>query len=264
LVALYWQISRRGFRRYATYRSATVAGIFTNTVFGFIRAYVFITLLSTAGAIAGYGLSDTLTYTFVTQGMLMTVYMWAWWEIALSVRSGDVVTDLYRPIDYQLYWLAQDLGRAAYHFVARGIPPFIAGALVFHLHVPADPLIWGAFLGSVAMAVCVSFAMRFMANLAAFWLLDYRGVGNLLAAAWTFLGGFIVPIAFFPEPLRSLARALPFAATIQTPIDVYLGEVKGTALASALLLQALWAAVLLIAGRGVLAAATRRVVTQGG
>jgi hypothetical protein len=69
-MGLYWQIARRGFRRYATYRAATAAGIFTNTVFGFIRAYVFITLLRTAGDIGGYTLRDTLTYTFVTQGRM--------------------------------------------------------------------------------------------------------------------------------------------------------------------------------------------------
>jgi ABC-2 type transport system permease protein len=263
-MGLCWQIARRGFRRYATYRAATAAGIFTNTVFGFIRAYVFITLLKTAGDIGGYTLRDTLTYTFVTQGMLMTIYIWAWWEIALSIRSGDVVTDLFRPIDYQLYWLSQDLGRAAYHFLARGVPPFIAGAVVFDLYVPIDPATWGAFLLSVALAVCVAFAMRFMANLSAFWLLDYRGVSTLMAAAWTFLGGFWVPVTFFPEPLRAVAEALPFQATVQTPIDVYLGEVQGGRLARALLIQVAWAGVLLLAGRRLLAAATRRVVTQGG
>jgi len=263
-MGLYWQIARRGFRRYATYRAATVAGVFTNTVFGFIRAYVFITLIGTVGAIAGYDLRDALTYSFITQGMLMTIYIWGWWEIALSIRSGDVVTDLFRPIDYQLYWLSQDLGRAVYHFVARGIPPFIAGALVFDLYVPADPATWVAFLLSVGLAVSVAFAMRFMANLTAFWLLDYRGVSTLMAAAWGFLGGFWVPVGFFPEPLRTIADALPFRSTVQTPTDIYLGEVRGAGAARALLLQAGWTVVLLLAGRRVLAAATRRVVTQGG
>lgn len=242
-----------------------MAGVFTNSVFGFLRAYVFIELYSvTAGTVGGFNRQDTLTYTFLTQGLLMTIYMWAWWDIALSIRSGDVVTDLFRPIDYQLYWLSQDLGRAMYHFILRGIPPFVVAGFFFSLKVPTDVVTWLAFLASVALAVCVSFAIRFIANLAAFWLLDYRGAGNLLWATWTFLGGFVVPIAFFPQPLESIARVLPFASTIQTPIDVYLGQVEGQELLSAIGLQLLWAVCLLAAGRGVLAAATRRVVTQGG
>jgi ABC-2 type transport system permease protein len=264
-LALYWQVARRGYRRYATYRAATLAGIFTNSIFGFLRAYVFIELYSvTAGAVGGFDLQDTLTYTFLTQGLLMTIYMWAWWDIALSIRSGDVVTDLFRPIDYQFYWLSQDLGRALYHFIFRGVPPFVIASLFFELHVPTNPLTAAAFLLSVALAVCLSFSIRFIANLAAFWLLDYRGVGNLLWAAWTFLAGFVVPIAFFPEPLETAARVLPFASTVQAPIDVYLQQVEGVELLGVLGGQALWAVCLLAAGRWVLAAATRRVVTQGG
>ena len=59
----------------------------------------------------------------------MTVYLWGWFDVALRVRSGDVATDLQRPLDFQAYWLAQDLGRAAYHALFRGVPPFIFGAL---------------------------------------------------------------------------------------------------------------------------------------
>ena len=33
-------LARAGFRRYSTYRQATVAAAFTNTVFGFLRCYV--------------------------------------------------------------------------------------------------------------------------------------------------------------------------------------------------------------------------------
>lgn len=261
---LYWKVAVCGFRRYATYRAATLAGVFTNTVFGFMRAYVMVALFAVRPSVGGYDLADALTYTFTAQGLIMVVYLWNWWEIALTVRSGDVATDLSRPIDYQLYWLAQDLGRAAYHALFRGVPPFLVGALVFGVRLPHAPLTWVAFLVSLVLAVAVSFALRFMVNLSAFWLLDYRGVGRMAAAVWTFLSGFAVPIAFFPEPLRTLVRALPFAAFVEVPVTVFLGKVHGLELGAALLLQVGWAAVLLLAGRGVLAAARRKVVIQGG
>ena len=37
---LYLEVARRSYARISTYRSATVAGVFTNTVFGFLLAYV--------------------------------------------------------------------------------------------------------------------------------------------------------------------------------------------------------------------------------
>lgn len=261
---LYWEVACRGFRRYSTYRGATVAGVFTNTVFGFMRAYVYLALFASRADVGGFDVTDTLTYTFATQGMLMVAYIWGWWEIALTIRSGDIVTDLYRPLDYQLYWLAQDIGRATYHAIFRGIPPFVIGALAFHLRLPEHPLTWLAFAASIFLAVCVSFSLRFMVNLSAFWLLDYRGVGGLAAAAWTFLSGFAVPIAFFPETLQAVTRALPFVAFVEIPVEIFLEKEQGPALAGALAFQAAWAAALLLAGRLMLSAATRKVVIQGG
>ncbi len=41
---LYAAVAAGGFRRYATYRVATLAGVFTNTVFGLIVAYTYIAL----------------------------------------------------------------------------------------------------------------------------------------------------------------------------------------------------------------------------
>src|SRR5579872_3090261 len=178
-IRFYWEVARRGFRRYATYRGATVAGVFTNTVFGFMRAYVLIALFNSRPHVGGYTLADALSYTWLTQGSLMIVYIWGWYEIAERIRSGDVVSDLQRPVDFQLYWLSQDLGRALFHGIFRGIPPFLLGALVFHLFVPHAPTTYLLFVFSLLLAVCISFALRFIVNVLAFWVMDYRGVAGL-------------------------------------------------------------------------------------
>lgn len=261
---LYWEVAVRGFRRYATYRWATVAGIFTNTVFGFFTAYIYVAVFAVAPRIGGFDLSEALTYNFAVQGMLMPLYIWGWVELAETVRTGQVATDLYRPVDYQLYWLAQDMGRACYHLVLRGVPPFVIGALVFSLRLPEQGVTWAAFAVSFVLAVAVSFALRFMANLAAFWLLEVRGVVTIAGAAWTLLSGFTVPIAFFPDGLRTIARALPFVAMLAMPLDIFLERVRGTAVLATLGVQLAWVLVLLAAGRTMLAAATRKLVVQGG
>ena len=261
---LYWELARRGYRRYAAYPGATFAGAFTNTFFGFLQAYILLAVFRHRDAIGAYDGTDAVTYVWLAQGMLMTIYIWGWWEVALRVRSGDVATDLQRPVDFQALWLAQDVGRAAYHALFRGVPPFLVGALVFDVLVPRDVVTWLAFVVSVFLAVCASFGFRFLVNLAAFWLLDYRGVGVLAMVASTFFSGMIIPLAFFPDWLEVLAWALPFAAMIQAPVEVFLGHVEGATLVGLLALQAAWALLLLAAGRAVFAAGTRRLVLQGG
>lgn len=261
---LWWEVARRGFRRYATYRGATFAGVFTNSIFGFIRAYVFVAMFAVVGSVGGYSLSDALTYTFVSQGLLMPLYMWGWTEIAETVHSGQIATDLYRPFDYQLYWLSQDLGRASYHLLMRGIAPFAVGAIFFTLRLPTRPQTWLAFIVSAALAVTVSFALRFMVNLSSFWLIDIRGVHGLAAGAWTLLSGFTIPIAFFPDVFRDLIRFLPFVAMLELPMDVFLERVTGAEVLVTLCVQLVWALALLGFGRLMLGAASRKLVVQGG
>lgn len=260
MIALYWRVAALGFRRHTAYWGATWGGVFTNTVFGFLRAYVFIAVFRHVGAVGDLDLTDVLTYTFLAQSMIMLINLWTLGDIPMRVRTGDIAVDLYRPIDFQAYALAEDYGRAAFQAIFRGFPPFLAGAVAFDLRLPQRPATLLLFITSCALAVAVSFGMRFMLALTAFWLLDWRGVARLHTALVTFLSGFVVPIAFFPEPFRGIARMLPYAACVEVPMRVFL-EKDGP---SALAFQAVWAVVLLLGGRLVLGAATRKLVVQGG
>lgn len=258
-----WEIAKRGYRRYAAYPAATWAGAFTNTIFGFMQAYVLLAVYRHRADVGGYDAADAVTYVWLGQALIMTVYMFGWRELALRIKDGSIAVDLARPLDPQRYWLAYDLGRAPYHFLYRGVPPFVVGALVFDLRAP-NALDAAAFAVSIAFAVVVSLGFRFLYNSAAFWLIDYRGVVTLAIVVSLFFSGMILPLAFFPDWLRAIAHALPFASMLQVPIDVYLGKHHGLALPGVLALQAAWALALLGLGRIVLSAGRRKLVIQGG
>jgi len=262
-VRLDWEIAKRGWRRYAAYPWATAAGVFTNTIFGFIQAYVLLAVYRHRPVVGGYDVDDTLTYVWLAQALIMTVYIFGWTELALRIRDGSIATDLARPLDPQRYWLAYDLGRAPYHLLFRGIIPFAVGAVVFNLRYPS-PLEALAFLVSITFAVVVSLGFRFLYNSAAFWLVDVRGVVIVALSVSLFFSGMILPLTFFPGWLRTIAHALPFASVIQTPIDVWLGKHHGGALVGVLALQVFWALVLLALGRVALHFGARKLVIQGG
>jgi ABC-2 type transport system permease protein len=262
-VRLDWELARRGYRRYAAYPMATAAGAFTNTIFGFMQAYILLAVFRHRSNVGNYDATDAVTYVWLAQSLLMTVNVFGWQELGLRIRDGSIATDLARPLDPQRYWLAFDLGRAPYQFIFRGVPPFIIGALLFHLRYPS-PGDAAAFGLSVVLAVVVSLAFRFLYNSAAFWLLDYRGVVTVSLVVSLFFSGMILPLGFFPDWLRAIAYALPFRAMMQMPIDIYLGKQSGASLAGALALQGLWALALLALGRVALTAGTRKLVIQGG
>ncbi|MEU8506076.1 ABC-2 family transporter protein [Streptomyces brevispora] len=264
---LYAVVAAGGFRRYATYRIATVAGVFTNTVFGFIMAYTYTALWDERPRLGGYDMSQALTYVWLGQALLMTCAMMGGGfedELMERIRTGDVAVDLYRPIDLQLWWLAGDLGRAAFHLLGRGIMPMLLGSFAFDLALPTSPGIWPAFLVSVALGVVVSFAIRYLVALSAFWLMDGAGAAQIAFLAGMFFSGLLLPLNLFPGLLGEVARALPWSALLQVPADVFLGRHTGWGLVRAYGFQAGWALALLSVGRLLQSAATRRVVVQGG
>ncbi len=264
---LYVAVAVRAFRRYSTYTAATVAGIFTNCVFGIIISFSYIAVWSQNPTAGGYDVTDALTYAWLGQAMIMTVAVWsggATDDLAARIRSGDVALDLYRPVGLLGWWLATDLGRAAYHLSTRGVAPTLVGAVLFDLRYPDGLLTWLLFAVSVLLAVVVSFGIRMLVTASAFWLLDDTGVRNLQVVAAMFLSGLVVPLVLFPGWTRDVAMALPWSAFLQVPADIWLGQRAGAAAWSALLFQAAWAAVLLGLCSWVLARARRKVVVQGG
>ncbi|MFI9361714.1 ABC transporter permease [Kitasatospora sp. NPDC053057] len=264
---LYAAVARGAFRRYSTYRAATLAGTFTNTVFGIILASSFLALWQARPNLGGYDQSQAVTYIWASQGLLVTVAVWGGGfqdELQDRFRNGDIAVDLYRPVDFQGWWLATDLGRAAFQALVRGTVPMLVGALVFRTRMPEHPLTWVFFLLSVLLAVLVSFGLRFLVSITGFWLHDSEGVRAVMLVVSMFFSGMLLPIALFPGWLGTVAPLLPWAALVKVPTDVFLERADGAGLLPALGFQLGWAAALLAAGRGAQWLATRKVVVQGG
>lgn len=269
---LYAAVAWRSCRRYATYRAASLAGVVANTAFGFVIAYTYLALWDVRPHLGGYDVSSAVTFVWLSQGLLAPTAVWGGGfqtELEERIGSGDVAVDLHRPVDFQGWWLANDLGRAGYELLARGVPPFAVGALVFRLRLPeggaaSRALTFAAFLLSVLLAVVVSFGLRYLAALSTFWLLDPRGVRQVMLVLGTFFSGMLLPITLFPPALAAVARATPWPSLQQVPIDVFLQRRTGAALAAELGTQLAWAVVVLTLGRLLQGAATRRVVVQGG
>lgn len=263
---LYLVLAAKSFRRMLVYRAATFAGLLTNLFFGLLRAYVFIALFAAAGQerVAGFNLKEAITFTALGQALIGPLRIWGSTEVLDRIKSGDIAVDLARPTGLFGLYLAQDLGRAAFETLGRGLPLLLAYSLVFDLSWPAGPLTWLAFLTAALLGVTISFGWRFLVNLGAFWLVDARGLARLASLGVIIFSGLILPLAMFPPALVGLARALPFAGFIDAPARVWLGQVRGAELAVLLARQLAWALGLAAAGQLVYRRGIRRLVIQGG
>lgn len=205
---------------------------------------------------------DAVTFCFVTQAFIGPMQLFGGGlTIPERIRSGDIALDLVRPASLQLWSLAEDLGRAGYLFLVRGIPPTILGALLFGIVFPPGAAGWTAFLLSFLAGVLVSFGWRYLVALSVCWLIDDRGVATVSLVLTLFFSGMMVPLGLFPGWLGDLARSLPWAAMVQVPMDVYLGK---AALLPSLAFQVFWAAALFALGALGTRLIRHKVVIQGG
>lgn len=261
---LYAAVAAGSFRRYATYRAATVAGVFTNTVFGVILVYTYLALWEERPHLGGYDQAQAVTYVWLGQCLYATLAIQgggAEKDLMERIRTGEIAVDLYRPADLQLWWLAGDVGRALFQMLGRGVVPFAFGAVFFPMALPTSVTLWAAFVVTLLLAAVVSFALRYLVALSVFWLMDGMGVNQVLMITGVFFSGMVLPLNAFPGGFGDIVRVLPWAAQIQMPADVLMGETDPL---GAFAFQAAWAVALLAAGRLLQSAATRRVVVQGG
>ncbi|OLE26385.1 MAG: hypothetical protein AUG44_13150 [Actinobacteria bacterium 13_1_20CM_3_71_11] len=250
---------RAGFRRYSTYRQATVAGLFTNVVFGFLRCYVLLAVAGTAAT--GYDLRQMATYVWVSQGLIATVGLWGDSELADRIRTGDVVADLLRPVPPVVSYLATDLGRAGFGALTRFAGPVVAGALAFDLYLPRRPATYPLFAVSVLLATVISFACRYLVNASAYWLLDARGPHLAWLLASNALTGLYFPLSFLPGPVEALLWwATPFPWIVQAPTDIVVERGSPALVAG----QLVWAGLMLAVAGYVQRRGDRRLVVQGG
>ena len=259
-------ITGSGFRRYSTYRQATVAGAFTNIVFGFLRCYVMLAVANgSGGAAGGYDGPRLSLYVWVGQGALAVVWLGGWTDLADRIRTGDVVGDLLRPVRPVTSYLATDLGRAAHALLTRFVPPLLAGFLFFDLYAPVRAATGPLAALSLVLAVVISFGCRYLVNAVAYWLQDIRGPMMLWIMSGSVLSGLTFPLRFLPDwCCLALWLATPFPSLLQTPLDVLVERDPPVMQAGLVAVQVGWAWLVIVACRAVQRRAERRMVVQGG
>lgn len=261
---LFWELVKRSFRRHLTYRAAALAGLLTNFFFGLLRASVLVALYGEQQVVAGITLQGVVTYAGLTQAVIAYLSIFNWWGLMDSVYTGEIAVDLLKPISLFRFWLAQDIGRAAVSFFLRGLTLVGLYALIFDLTVPQTTGQWLALGAALVLSLLVSFAWRFLVNLAAFWTPNARGIGRFAFVLSWFASGFLMPIRFYPDWLQRLCQLTPFPHMLNSVVEIYLGTLSGPAMLQALGLQLVWFVALALLAQLVLRAGVRRLVILGG
>jgi ABC-2 type transport system permease protein len=241
-----------------------MAGLVTNFFFGILRVSVLLAILGSQERLEGYGRAELFTYMALTQALIVYLSLFGWYDLMNAVHSGEVATDLLKPMGLVSFWLARDVGRAAVALLLRGITIMALYALFFEMVHPTSLGQATAVAISLVLALLISFGFRFLLNLAAFWSPNARGIGRFGFTLSWFFSGFLMPLAFFPAWVQQIAYLTPFPYMLNVIVDIYTGQLTGSALWATLLVQLCWAGLLLALAQVVLRTAVKRLVILGG
>lgn len=137
-------------------------------------------------------------------------------RIDQEVRSGELAYLLGRPCSYILYNYAHYLGERLVRLVLNGI---IAAAVAL-IFVGPPRFTWAGVAAwplAVVLAISIEFACYFSIGLLAFWTENTQSFSFIFSRLALVLGGVLAPIEIFPQPLRSIALALPFSTILYGP-----------------------------------------------
>jgi ABC-2 type transport system permease protein len=215
-IRLFWKVARRSFARQLTYRHAAIAGLLSNLFFGILRMSVLFALLRGRGLVARFSASDAVTYTGITQALIMVMSLFGWFELMNTVYRGEVGSDLLRQYNYFGFWLAGDAGRAAAQFLMRALPILV----LYGLKLPHSGVAGLLVLLSTLLGWFVSFSFRFLINLTAFWSPNALGMGRLAFTVLMFASGFVLPLTLFPAWVQTLCAFTPFPSMMQSVVDL--------------------------------------------
>ena len=115
------------------------------------------------------------------------------------------------------------------------------------------------FLG---VGVTVAFCM--LVYIACFFTVSSMGVRMVAISVVDFFSGSLIPLPFFPARVRAVLELLPFASMQNVPLRAYSGDLSGSAMYRALLLQIFWLLALVAAGKLLEMAAMKKIPLQGG
>lgn len=264
----YFSFFRLRFVMGLQYRSAALAGVVTQFFWGFMEILVLRAFYEADPIAYPMTIEATCCYVWLQQAFLALLSAHNFdRELMNCVTNGGIAYELCRPISVYNMWFARNIAVKTSQAMLRCVP--ILGVVIFlprgyGLAAPRDGLHFILFLWTLFMGLSVLVATQMIIYMIMFFTLSVEGVKSFFMSIIELLTGAVIPIPFFPEKVQRVLEILPFGAMQNVPYRIYSGDLTGTQMGRAVLMQLFWLAVLTALGKILMGRAERKVIVQGG
>jgi ABC-2 type transport system permease protein len=185
-------------------------------------------------------------------------------RIPMEIGKGKLSELLLKPFSHLGYWATQDAASKSLNLVsAVGEVTIFALLVSSPLYVPHSLGTWAAFAAATLAAMVIYFQLSYLLGVMGFWASQSWGPRFCFEIILEFCAGAYFPIDLLPLAAQKVLNVLPFPYLIYYPVSIYLERLSGAQIATCLITQAIWIAVLSVAVRFGWKAGLRHYAAEG-
>ena len=263
-MSMYLEMIRVRFLTMLAYRTNYYSGILIYSIN--IGAYYFLWSAIYGGKEEIQGLSVLQMTTYVAIAWMARAFYFnnIDREIAAEIKDGKVAIEMIRPYNYLGMKTMAALGEGVFRLLFFSVPGLIIVALIFPISFSANLSTWLFFFVSLIFSFIVNTQINLLTGIMTFFLYNNSGLIRAKRVVIDLFSGLLLPISFYPMWAQDLMTYLPFQAISYVPSMIFTEGFAGQEIYHAILLQAVWAFVLLIPIWLLWVLARKQLVVQGG
>lgn len=262
----YLSFTRAGIIEEMQFRASFIIMVVGNLLYLIIVYFLWKAIYASAGTevVNGMTFEDTLIYLVLATALFNFLDLYVVWQIGRDIQSGKIVLDLVKPIPYRKYIFWSYSGSFVTHFFLTFLPTFIVVSIVTHGAIPLGiNLVF--FMFSVVMAISINYSIDFFVGTICLYTQSIWGINIMKQVIVLLLSGATIPLAFFPEPLKSIMYYLPFQSIYNAPLSILLdGDPSAETLLTTLGTQLFWTVVMLVISKLFWKASVKQITVNGG
>lgn len=262
----YLTLTRAGIIESLQFRLGAAVIVIGNLLYLIVVYFLWKAIYASAGTdvVNGMTFSDTLIYLVLATALFNFMEMYLVWDMGRSIQSGKITLDLLKPIEYRRYMFWSLSGAFVTQFFFTFLPTFIVVAAVTQgaIHLGINLIF---FVISVVLAVSINYSIDFIVGTICLYTESIWGFNIMKQVIVMLLSGATVPLAFFPEPLKTIAYYLPFQSIYNAPLSVLLdGSPQPMTIITTLGTQLFWCIVMTVISKLFWKASLRQITVNGG
>lgn len=247
------------------YRVSYILSVITSIFWGLMSVFIISTFYGTGNELTN--LKEAVSYVWLGRMFSMLLAPLATINIGDMVLDGSIAFELSKPVNCYRYWCSKILSeRLSKMCFSAPIVLVVSVCLPdgINLHAPASFDRFILFFISMFFSIVIIISYELIIESLSFYSVSFNGIAGIISQLFYLLSGSTIPLFFFSPVLQQIIKLLPFAAVLDAPLSIYIGDGDIETVLFILTKQLIWAIIFWLLGSKLVNKLIKRVEVCGG